>query len=421
MRVMVIGNGAREHALVWKISQSPKVDKIFTAPGNAGTAQISENLTISPTDLEGLAKAAKTNRINLVIVGPEVPLSLGIADYFKRLGIPIFGPSKRAAQLETSKTFAKELMEKYKLPCAKGRTFSSYPEARKYVQSQQFPIVIKADGLAGGKGSIMAESWQEATRALSDIMEAKIFGSAGDSVIIEEYLKGLEVSLIAFTDGKTIVPMMPSCDYKRARDKDTGPNTGGMGGYSPPSFFPSQLVEKSVSTILMPTIKALSNQGITYKGILYAGLIIANGKPKILEFNARFGDPETQITLPLLRTDLIDILLAIIQDDLDHIDVEWYNSASVGVVMTSGGYPQKYKSGLPIEGLDKVDKDILVFHAGTKSGNSGKTYTNGGRVLTVAGTGDNLTEARAKVYRNISRISFQDHHYRRDIALREIK
>jgi len=418
---MVIGNGAREHALVWKISQSHMVDKIFTAPGNAGTAQISENLTISPTDLKGLAKAAKTNRINLVIVGPEVPLSLGISDYFERLGIPIFGPSKMAAQLETSKAFAKELMEKYKLPCAKGRIFSSYPEARKYIQSQQFPIVIKADGLAGGKGSIIAGSWQEATRALSDIMEAKIFGSAGDTVIIEEYLKGLEVSLIAFTDGKSIVPMIPSCDYKRAKDRDMGPNTGGMGGYSPPSFFPSQLVEKSVSTILMPTIKALSNQGITYKGILYAGLIIANGKLKILEFKARFGDPETQITLPLLRTDLIDILLAIIQDDLDHIDIEWHNSASVGVVMTSGGYPQKYKSGLPIEGLDKVDKDILVFHAGTKSGNNGKTYTSGGRVLTVVGTGDNLAEARAKVYHNISRISFQDHHYRRDIALREIK
>ncbi len=442
MKILVIGGGGREHTLVWKIAQSPKVEKVFVAPGNAGTAGIAENLNVQPTDIEALGKVAQEKGIDLVLVGPESPLASGIVDYFENLGIPIFGPTKAATQIESSKVFARNLMEKYGIPCSNGVVFSSYSEARKYLGQQKPPIVVKADGLAAGKGVVIANSMSEANKALSDIMEAKIFGSAGDRVIIDECLTGREVSLIAFTDGKTVSPMLPACDYKKIGDNDQGPNTGGMGSYCPPGFFSTELIEKATNTILQPTVKAMASEGMPYQGVLYAGLMVVDGEPLVLEFNARFGDPETQAVLPLLKTDLVDILMAVVQGNLDQLKIEWSSDACVGVVMASGGYPGSYKTGFPITGLDKfvaesdkkknlgrsynqfsakAEKDSLVFHAGTKLGDDGIIYTNGGRVLTVVGTGKNMAGAREKVYRNLPDIYFEGCYYRKDIALREIK
>ena len=420
MKILVIGGGGREHTLVWKIVQSPRVEKVFAAPGNAGTAAIAENLNLHPTDIEGLGKAGKEKGIDLVVVGPEAPLASGIVDYFDNLGIPVFGPNKAATQIESSKAFARNLMEKYGIPYPKGAVFSSYFEARKYLEEQPLPVVIKADGLAAGKGVIIADSLTEAHKALSEIMETKIFGSAGDRVIIDEYLIGREVSLIAFTDGKTVSPMIPACDYKKIGDNDQGRNTGGMGSYSPPGFFSAGMTEKVTRNILVPAVQAMAEEGMLYKGVLYAGLMIVDGEPVVIEFNARFGDPETQVVLPLLKTDLVDILLAVVQGNLAQLKIEWSSEACVGVVMASGGYPGSYKTGFPIQGIDTVDKDVLVFHAGTKLGNDGIIYTDGGRVLTVAGMGKDIAEGREKVYRNIGSIQFEDHYYRKDIALREV-
>jgi phosphoribosylamine--glycine ligase len=395
------------------------VKKVFAAPGNAGTAAIAENLNLRPTDLEGLGKAAKEKGIDLVVVGPEAPLAWSIVDYFDGLGIPIFGPTRAATQIESSKVFARGLMKKYGIPCTKGAIFSSYPEAREYLRKQHLPIVIKADGLAAGKGVIIASSLPEAEKALSDVMEARIFSSAGDRVIIDEYLSGQEVSLIAFTDGKTVSPMVPACDYKKIGDGEHGPNTGGMGSYSPPGFFSAQMTKKVTEDILLPTVKAMAKEGLPYKGVLYAGLMIVDGEPVVLEFNARFGDPETQVILPLLKTDLVDILMAVVQGNLDQAKIKWSSEACVGVVMSSAGYPGSYKTGFPIRGIDSVDKGVLIFHAGTKLGNDGIIYTDGGRVLTVVGMGQEMVEAREKVYRNIPNIYFEGCYYRKDIALRE--
>jgi len=396
------------------------VEKVFAAPGNAGTAVIAENLNLRPTDIEGLGKAAKEKGIDLVVVGPEAPLAWSIVDYFDGLGIPIFGPTRAATQIESSKVFARGLMKKYGIPCTKGAIFSSYPEAREYLRKQRPPVVVKADGLAAGKGVIIADSLPEAERTLSDIMEAKIFSSAGDRVIIDEYLSGREVSLIAFTDGKTVLPMVPACDYKKIGDSDQGPNTGGMGSYSPPGFFSTQMTKKVTKDILLPTVKAMAKEGLPYRGVLYAGLMIVDGEPVVLEFNARFGDPETQVVLPLLKTDLVDILMAVVQGNLDRVKIEWSPESCVGVVVASGGYPGSYKTGFPIQGMDSVDKDVLIFHAGTKLGNDGIIYTDGGRVLTAVGIGQDMAEAREKVYRNIPNIHFEGCYYRKDIALREI-
>ncbi|MFW6118136.1 MAG: phosphoribosylamine--glycine ligase [Chloroflexota bacterium] len=420
MKILIVGGGGREHTLVWKITQSPRVEKVFAAPGNAGTAAIAENLNLHPTDIEGLGKVAKEKGVGLVVVGPEAPLASGIVDYFDNLGIPIFGPSKVATQIESSKVFARNLMEKYGIPCPEGAIFSSYSEAREYLQEQHPPVVIKADGLAAGKGVIIAGSLPEAEKTLGDIMEAKIFGSAGDRVIIDKYLGGREVSLIAFTDGKTVSPMVPACDYKKIGDNDQGPNTGGMGSYSPPGFFAAGMMEKITKDILVPAVQAMAEEDMPYRGVLYAGLMIVDGEPVVLEFNARFGDPETQVVLPLLKTDLVDILMAVVQDNLDRVKIEWSSQACVGVVMSSAGYPGSYKTGFPIQGIDNVDKDVLVFHAGTKLGNDGIIYTDGGRVLTVVGVGENMAKAREKVYRNISNIYFEGCYYRKDIALREL-
>jgi phosphoribosylamine--glycine ligase len=420
LKILIIGSGAREHALAWKIKQSPKVTGLYAAPGNAGTAAIAHNLDIRPNDIESLAGAARDIGIDLTLVGPEAPLAAGIVDRFEQLGMPIFGPTKAAAQMESSKVFSRNLMQKYGIHCPQGATFSSYPEAKRYIESQPVPMVVKADGLAAGKGVTVANSKEEALKALSDIMEAKIFGSAGDKVIIEECLTGKEVSLLAFTDGNTVIPMVPACDYKRVFDNDRGPNTGGMGSYSPPGFFDAKLTEQVTKTILQPVVKAMLQEGMPYKGVLYAGLMIAEDRPKVLEFNARFGDPETQAILPRLRTDLVDILLAVVDNKLSEAVVRWHDNACVGVVMASGGYPGNYKTGFKITGLDKLDDDVMVFHAGTRLGEDLQVYTDGGRVLTVTAAGKNMAEARARVYANLPRINFDGCHYRKDIAAREV-
>lgn len=413
---MVIGGGAREHALVWKLAQSSKVDEIYVAPGNAGTAAIAHNLDVSPTNIEALANAAQQHNIDLTVVGPEAPLALGIVDLFQNRGLTIFGPTQAAARLESSKVFAKQLMQRYGVPCARGAVFSSFSQAKDYLQLQPMPIVIKADGLAAGKGAIVANSVEQALKTLSDMMEKRVFGAAGDRVIFDECLNGKEVSLLAFTDGKTVSPMVPACDYKRAFDGDQGPNTGGMGSYSPVSFFDHKQVELAQRTILEPVVHAMAQEGTPYQGILYAGLMLTSQGLKVLEFNARFGDPENQVMMPRLKTDLVDIMLAIVNGNLDRIKINWSKEACVGVVMASAGYPGSYKTGFPITGLNKLDKEILVFHAGTKIGAGGKICTDGGRVLTVAATGKTLAKARAKVYANLPHLYFEGCHYRKDIA-----
>ena len=420
MKVLVVGSGAREHTLVWKLAQSPKVNEIYAAPGNAGTAQIGRNLDINASDIEGLAKATEEEGIELVVVGPENPLADGIVDHFQEIGTPIFGSTREATEIESSKVFAKELMRKYGIPCGRSVNFSDYGEAREYLQQQTPPVVVKADGLAAGKGVIVAESMAEALEALSQIMESKKLGVAGERVVIEEHLSGREMSSFVFTDGKSVIPMVSACDYKRVHDGDQGPNTGGMGSYSPPSFLDSTLAKAVQETIMEPTVRAMAQEKRPYRGILYGGLMVADEVPKVLEFNARFGDPEAQVTLPLLRTDLMDIMLAIINGNLGQINVECSDDACVGVVMASGGYPGSYETGFPITGLDNVDKEITVFHAGTKiDPETGKVVTSGGRVLTVVATGKTIAEAREEVYANIPGIHFEGCHYRKDIALIE--
>lgn len=420
MRILVIGSGSREHTLTWKIAQSPRAKKVFVAPGNAGTAAIAENLDVSPTDVEAMGRVAREKRIDLVVVGPEAPLAAGIVDHLDMLGLPVFGPTRAAARIESSKGFARVLMEKNGIPCPRGAVFSSYQKAREYLREQKMPIVIAADGLAAGKGVIIAGSLEEADRALADMMEERVFGAAGDRVVIDEFVEGREVSLIAFSDGRTVSAMVPACDYKKIGDSDVGPNTGGMGCYSPPGFFPEAMTRKVTGDILLATVKAMAAEGTTYRGALYAGLMMNKGEPQVLEFNARFGDPETQVVLPLLRTDLVEVLTAVVEGRLDRVNIEWSSQACVGVVMASGGYPGSYKTGFPIHGLDSVDKDVLVFHAGTREGSGGTVLTDGGRVLTVVAVGNDMTEARERAYDNIRRISFEACYYRRDIALREI-
>ena len=419
MNILVIGNGAREHTLAWKISQSPKVDRLFVAPGNAGTASIAQNLAISAGNVQGLVRAAQDNKIDLVMVGPEDPLTNGIIDSLDELGIPAFGPNQKAAQIEGSKVFAKELMFKYGIPCAKSSTFTSFEDACYYAKQQPLPLVIKADGLAAGKGVIIATTYGEAVEALNDIMKKKVFGDAGKRALVEECLAGREASLLAFTDGETLIPMVPACDYKRALDGDEGLNTGGMGCYSPSEFFTQELRNEVMETVMEPTVNAMAQEGCPYKGVLYAGLMITADGPKVLEFNARFGDPETQVILPLLNTDLVDIMQAVIDNRLAQTNIEWSDEACVGVVLASAGYPEIYKKGFPISGLESVDSNVLVFHAGTDINDKGKTINSGGRVLTVISKGSSYLQAREKVYQNISRITFEGCWYRNDIAMIE--
>ena len=421
MRILVVGGGGREHALVWKLSQSPHTSELFAAPGNAGTARLAENLPIAASDTKTLVAAAQSRDIDLVVVGPEVPLSLGLVDAMQAAGIRAFGPTQQAAQLEASKAFAHEMMKECGIPAAVSRAFTKLSDAQQYVNSLEPPIVVKADGLAAGKGTIIASTHGEADAALRDIMERRIFGEAGDRVVIEEFLTGREVSLLAFTDGTHAAPMVPSCDYKRALDNDEGLNTGGMGCYSPPGFFPSHMVEEATRIAVVPIVQAMSRAGWDYRGVVYAGLMVDGDNIKVLEYNARFGDPETQVILPRLKSDLVEVIMACVEGRLDQMNIEWHDGCSVGVVVASGGYPGPYQKGLPISGLDDVDNDVAVFHAGTSVGSNGEIVTDGGRVLAVVSTGESIVQARERVYRNTPRIAFDGMMYRSDIALREVK
>jgi phosphoribosylamine--glycine ligase len=388
------------------------------APGNAGTAQLAHNVDISPTNVDALLAFARDNNIDLTVVGPEAPLAEGLVDLFKANGMLVFGPSRLAAQIEASKVFSKQLMQKYNIPCARSQSFSDYEAAKAYIQHQRPPIVVKADGLAAGKGVVIAESVEKALEALADFMQVKTLGAAGEHIVVEEFLTGKEMSAFAITDGYTVVPLAPACDYKRVFDGDKGPNTGGMGSYSPPYFLDPILSHVVKETIMEPTVKALRKEGRLYKGVLYGGLMVNNHSPKVLEFNARFGDPETQVVLPRLKTDLLEIILAVVEDRLHQVHVEWSSEACVGVVMASGGYPGNYRTGFPITGLNELDEDVMVFHAGTKPGKERKEIvTSGGRVLTVVAMGATINAAREKVYNNIARIHFEGAHYRKDIAL----
>ncbi len=416
MKILVIGSGAREHTLVWKLAQSPQVDAIYAAPGNAGTAAIAENLDIKDGDIEALFKAARNLHIDLTVVGPEAPLAAGVADRLMTDRLPVFGPSQAAAEIESSKVFARDLMVRHGIPCAAGASFDDYDKAVDYARRQEPPIVIKADGLAAGKGVIITSSVDEAEKVLADMMKARSFGAAGSRVVIEEHLSGREMSFFVFTDGNIVVPTVPACDYKRIYDADRGPNTGGMGSYSPPPFYNHVLGHIILKTIMEPAVLALADEGRRYKGVLYGGLMILDNQPKVIEFNARLGDPETQVVLPRLKTDLVDIMIAAVHNKLDEVNIEFSDEACVGVVIASGGYPGTYTSGFPISGLNDVDKDVMVFHAGTRINPEGQVLTSGGRVLTVAALGKDLAEAREKAYDNITRIHFEGAYYRKDIA-----
>ncbi len=421
MRILVIGSGGREHALLWKLAQSSRVDQLFAAPGNAGTARLAENIPVAATDISGVLKAATTTKCDLVVVGPEGPLAMGMVDSLRAAGIPAFGPSRAAARLEASKAFAHEIMSKCNIPAAGSRAFSSFVEAREYVAQLRFPIVVKADGLAAGKGAIITESFDEAESALRDMMERRVFGEAGDRVVIEQFLEGKEVSLLAFTDGINVAPMVPVCDYKRVFDNDEGPNTGGMGCYSPPGFFDESLAREATDTVLRPVVRAMADEGWDYRGVIYAGLMVSGRGIRVLEFNVRFGDPETQVILPRLQSDLAEILLSCVEGRLDPAAIRWTDRCCVGVVLASEGYPGSYRKGLPISGLDSNDADVALFHAATALSDDGDTMTSGGRVLAVVATGNSIADAREHVYDNVARVSFQGMMYRTDIGLREVR
>lgn len=417
MKVLVIGSGGREHAIVWKLSQSMHVDKIYCATGNAGIAEMAECIDVDMSNFDSLLDLVRYEWIDLTIVGPEDPLSRGIVDVFEREGRRIIGPTKAAAQLESSKVFAKEFMKRHRIPTAEYKVFTSYLHAEDHVRMKGAPIVIKADGLAAGKGVIVASTVDEAIDALRLIMKDKAFGDAGNKVIVEECLKGEEASFMVFTDGKTIVPMVSSQDHKRVFDNDKGPNTGGMGAYSPAPVITKELESMVMDTIMRPTIEGLKSEGIKYKGILYAGLMIDDGQPNVLEFNCRLGDPETQPVLLRLDTDLMDISMAIADEKLSDVDISWKDEASVCVVLASGGYPGKYEKGKVISGLNeaKTMDDVVVFHAGTAFNNN-ETVTNGGRVLGVTALGKGIKAAKERAYEAIKKVHFEGMHYRRDIA-----
>ncbi len=421
MKVLVIGGGGREHAIAWKLAQSPRVDKIYCAPGNAGIAEIAECIDIDISDHRTLIDFVKYEWIDLTIVGPEDPLTKGIVDRFDREDRRCLGPVKEAARLEESKVFAKEFMKKYAIPSAEYRAFTSYLHAEEHVRMKGAPIVIKADGLAAGKGVVVAKTVDEAIDALRLIMKEKAFGPAGDRVVVEECLEGEEASYLVFTDGKTILPMAGSQDHKRVFDNDEGPNTGGMGAYSPAPVITPGIEKKIMDRIMKPAVRGLRKEGIKYKGILYAGLMLKDGEPYVLEFNCRFGDPETQPILTRLDSDLLEIALAITDERLSGLSLEWKPEASVCVVAASGGYPGKYETGKVITGLEEVKEmdDAVVFHAGTAY-NGRDIVTAGGRVLGVTALGKDIREARDRAYEAIGKIHFEGMHYRKDIAARAI-
>ncbi len=422
MKVLVIGSGGREHAICWKLSQSRSVDRIYCCPGNAGIAEIAHCISVNQSDFQALLDFVKYEWIDLTIVGPEVPLSQGIVDLFEKEGRRILGPTKAAAQLESSKVFCKDLLRSHGIPTAEYKTFTSYIHAEEHVRLKGAPIVIKADGLAAGKGVFIASTVEEALEALRIIMKDKAFGEAGERVIIEECLKGEEASYMAFTDGKTIVPMVSSQDHKRIFDHDKGLNTGGMGAYSPAPVVTPEIEKIVMTKILEPTVKALRSEGITYKGILYAGLMIHNGMPSVLEYNCRLGDPETQPVLSRLKTDFMEIAMAITEQRLSDITIEWTPDPAVCVVVSSGGYPGSYRSGDEITGLDEAGRldNVQVFHAGTAFKDN-KIVTSGGRVLGITATGRDIAAAKARAYEAVEKIHFEGMHFRRDIADRALK
>ncbi|MGA1847217.1 phosphoribosylamine--glycine ligase [Deferribacter abyssi] len=424
MKVLVIGSGGREHALSWKIAQSDLVEKVFVAPGNGGTAieKKCENINIKADDFDSLLKFAKNNNIDLAVVGPEDPLAKGIVDAFEKNNIKIFGPNKAAAMIEASKAFAKDVMLKADIPTAYYSEFSDFDSAKSYVVEKGAPIVVKADGLAAGKGVTVAKTIEEAVKALEEIFIEKIFGESGNKVIIEEFLEGEEASYLAFTDGDTILPLVSSQDHKPIYDNDEGPNTGGMGAYSPAPVVTEDIFKFTTEKIAKPLINELANRGITYKGIIYAGLMITEKGPKVLEFNCRFGDPETQPILYKMKSDIVPIILAAVDRQLKNTSVEWYDDTTVCVVIASGGYPKSYNKGYEITGIDSAEQieGIKVFHAGTKLENK-KILTNGGRVLGVTGRASNLQEAIEKTYSAVKKIYFKNMHYRNDIGKKALR
>lgn len=418
MKVLVVGGGGREHTLVWKIAQSPRVSKIYCAPGNGGISSVAECVNIKATDLNGIVEFAKEKKIDLTVVGPDDPLAMGLVDMLETAGIKTFGPSKKAAELEASKVFSKNLMRKYNIPTAGYEVFENPVEAKRYLERSQYPIVVKAEGLALGKGVIIAQDFGQAAKAIDDIMVDRVFGDAGNRVVIEEFMQGPEVSILAFTDGKTVVPMVSSQDHKRVFDHDKGPNTGGMGTFTPSRIYTQELAEQCMEIIYLPTIRAMESEGRKFKGVLYFGLMITKDGPKVLEYNARFGDPETQVVIPRLKTDIIDIFEAVIEERLDKTNIEWHPGGAACVVMASGGYPGKYETGCEISGIDEAEKlGCMVFHAGTKI-EDGKLVTDGGRVLGVTALGKDLDEAIKKAYEGVEKVKFKDAHYRKDIGIK---
>ena len=422
MRVLVVGGGGREHSLVWKLRQSPRVSQLYAAPGNAGIAELAECVDISASGVRLLADFAAKKAIDLTVVGPELPLTLGIVDEFEGRGLRIFGATRKAAALEGSKVFAKRLMRKHKIPTGFFQTFYRAEDAKRYIQDVGAPIVVKADGLAAGKGAIVCATLQEALDTVKRIMEDRVFGDAGARVVVEEFLTGEEASFLAFTDGQTVVPMASTQDHKAALDDDKGPNTGGMGAYSPAPVVTEAVHKKIMDKIMIPTVKAMAADGCPFRGVLYAGLMIKNGEPKLLEFNVRFGDPEAQPLFMRMESDLLPVLEAVVDQRLHEVEIRWRPEPAVCVVMAAGGYPGAHDTGKPIKGLGTAArlKDVMVFHAATALV-EGKIVTNGGRVLGVTALGKDISSAIARAYQAVEKIHWDGAHYRTDIGRKAIE
>jgi phosphoribosylamine--glycine ligase len=415
MNVLVVGSGGREHAIVWKVRQSPKLKNLYALPGNPGTMGLAENVSgLSVDNYAAIGEFCKEKKIDLVIVGPEAPLAGGIADALSTEGIRCFGPKQAAAQIETSKVFAKDFMARHQIPTARYATFSNFDEAMNYLQTVDYQIVIKASGLAAGKGVILPETTDEATATLKSILVDKTFGEAGNEIVIEERLIGQEVSLMAFTDGISVVPMLPAQDHKRLLDGDEGPNTGGMGAYAPAPVFTADMMNEAVEVVLKPAVNGLKGEGTPFVGVLYAGLMLTPNGMRVLEFNCRFGDPETQVVLPLLETDLLEIAEACVKGNLSDVKIRWKNGAAICVVLASKGYPEKVESGKFVT-IKELPEDMVCFHAGTKT-NNGTILTSGGRVFGLTAWANDIEQALKKVYSNVHRISFEGMQYRKDIA-----
>ena len=414
MKILVVGGGGREHAICWKLSNEKNVEKIYCAPGNPGIAEVAECVNIGDSDIDELAKFAKENEIDITVVGPEVPLVMGITDVFESQGLKVFGPNKKCARLEGSKAFSKDFMTRHNLPTAKYKEYTNIDKAIDDIDDFGYPVVIKADGLAAGKGVIISENREDAIKTLKEMMNDKKFGTAGEKIVIEEFLSGIETSILAFVDNETIIPMVSAKDHKKVNDGETGLNTGGMGTFSPSEIYTYELSKELKENILDKTLKVFQEDNLDFKGILFVGLMITKDGTKILEYNVRFGDPETQSVLFRLETDLSEIISAVINNKLKDIDIKYSDDSAICVMLTSGGYPESYEKGKLITGLDNLDKDIVVFHSGTKLLDN-KLVTNGGRVIGITAKGKTVKEACKKVYENIKKINFEGMHYRTDI------